>query len=109
MNAIPSHSDFQADFPVRSLPLDETGICDWMAYATPGDALIYYRGHLGHDRMPSTKALPEVMRKKLVGLAARLQQASDEERVHLLQRRHGDDDFSYIAIKSARPRKTRNH
>ena len=97
MTAISPHPDF----PARSLPVDENGLCDWLADATPGAALIYYRGHLGHDRMPSTKVLPEVLRRQVVDVATRIQQAAEDERVFLLQRRNGDDDFSYLAIKAA--------
>jgi len=90
-----------------SILIDENGLCDWLADAKPGDSLVYYRGHLGHDRMPSTKALPEVQRRDLCHAAARIRQAAEDGRVHLLQRRHGDNDFSYLAIKSAPRRRQR--
>ena len=96
------------DFHARSLPIDENGICDWLADANPGATLIYYRGHLGHDRMPSTKALPEMLRRQLVDVASRVQQAADDERVFLLQRRNGEHDFSYVAVKAGPKSKRRN-
>jgi hypothetical protein len=96
------------DVPVRSLPVDENGLCDWLADAAPGAVLIYYCGHLGHDRMPSTKILPEAQRRQLVDVAARVRQAAEDERVYLLQRRNGEDDFSYMAIKATGNTKRRS-
>jgi len=42
-----------------------------------------------------------VLRRQVVDVATRIQQAAEAERVFLLQRRNGDDDFSYLAIKAA--------
>lgn len=81
--------------------IDENAVCDWLAGAEPGATLEYYRGHLGHDRMPSTKVLPESLRRQLACVAARIRQAAEDGRVFLLQRRLGDHDFSYLAIKAA--------
>lgn len=46
----------------------------------------YWRGHLGH-------AVPK---PAVACLAAELEERG---RVHLLQRRHGPDDYTYLAIK----------
>ena len=61
---------------------------------------IYYRGHLGRDRCRSTTALSERDRQELITLARQTLIAAEDGRVHLLQRRHGDGDCSYIAVKS---------
>ena len=37
--------------PLFAIPLDENGFVDWLIDAKPGDTLVYYRGHLSHDRM----------------------------------------------------------
>lgn len=96
------------DHPAGPLLVDENGLCDWLADAIPGATLVYYRGHLGHDRMPSTKVLPELLRRQVVDVAARVQQAAEDERVFLLQRRNGDHDFSYLAVKATGNAKRRS-
>ena len=44
-----------APLPLFAIPVDENGFVDWLIDARPGDTLVYYRGHLSHDRMPSVK------------------------------------------------------
>lgn len=85
--------------------LDEARFCAWLAKAAPGTALVYYRGHLTYDRMPSAKTLPEPLRLQLSALARRVLQCGEDGLVHLVQRRHGENDFSYIAV--VRPRRRR--
>ena len=87
--------------PRRSL-ISEEQFCDWIADALPGQRLEYHRGLLGCDRMPSAKALPEPDRLSLVALAKRALQLAEGGRVLLVQRRHGDGDYSYTAIKTRR-------
>jgi hypothetical protein len=76
--------------------------CGWLAMATPGSATVYHRGHLGRDRCRSTTALSERDRQELIMLARQALIAAEDGRVHLLQRRHSDGDYSYIAVKSHR-------
>jgi hypothetical protein len=85
----------------RQLLMTEEMFCDWLASARAGQQLEYYRGLLAHDRVPSTKVLPERDRVALTALAKRAMQAAPGGRVHLVQRRHGDGDYSYIAVKSS--------
>jgi hypothetical protein len=54
--------------------------------------------------MPSAKALPEPDRLVLVALAQRAMQLAENGRVLLVQRRHGEGDYSYTAIKTRRHR-----
>lgn len=84
--------------------LDEARFCAWLAKAVPGTAQVYYRGHLSYDRMPSAKKLPEPLRLQLSALARRALQCGEDGLVHLVQRRHGENDFSYIAIARRRRR-----
>jgi hypothetical protein len=72
--------------------------CGWLAKAMPGDTTVYYHGHLGRDRCRSTSALSESDRLRLIALARQALLAAEDGRVHLLQRRHGEDEYSYIAI-----------
>ncbi len=98
-------------FPPPSPPpvgIDENTVCDWLADSMPGAALIYYRGHLGHDRMPSTKVLPEHLRRQVADVASRIRLAAEDGRVFLLQQRHGANDFSYLAIKATGDSKRRS-
>jgi hypothetical protein len=88
--------------------------CGWLAMATPGSATVYHRGHLCRDRCRSTSALSERDRQKLTALARQALLAAEDGRVHLLQLRHGDGDYSYVAVKArasnkrpAQPRSSR--
>jgi hypothetical protein len=74
--------------------------CDWIASADPGQRIEYYRGLLLHDRVPNTTALQPRERVALVALAKRARQTAEDGRVLLVQRRHGEGDYSYIAIKA---------
>ena len=85
--------------PARSL-ISEERFCDWVASASTGHRMEYFQGLLGHDRMPSAKALPEHDRIALVALAKRVMQLVEDGRVLVVQRRHGDGCYSYIAIKT---------
>ena len=94
-----------------ALAITPEGFCSWLARAMAGDATVYYRGHIGRDRCRSTTALSERDRQALVTLARQALLAAEDGRVHLLQRRHGDGDYSYLAVKAralgrqaARPR-----
>ena len=80
---------------------DPDDFCGWLANGDAGQRTVYYRGHLGRDRCRSTTALSERDRQALIALARQALLAAEDGRVHLLQRRHGDGDYSYIAVKSA--------
>ncbi|CAA7618892.1 conserved hypothetical protein [Magnetospirillum sp. LM-5] len=92
-----------------SRPIDENALCDWLADAQPGATLEYYRGHLGHDRMPSTKVLPEQLRRQVTEVASRVRKAAEDGGVLLIQLRHGDNDYSYLAKKPIGPRKAKSY
>lgn len=84
----------------RQLLTTEEMFCDWLAGAQPGQQFEYYRGLLAYDRMPSAEVLQPHDRAALVALAKRAMQVAEDGRVSLVQRRHGESDYSYIAIKS---------
>ena len=86
--------------PRASLPMTEGGFCDWLASAKPGNKVEYCRGHLAYDRCPSVKTHSERDRKRLVALAKRVWQAAEDGCILPCQRRHGDGDYSYFAIKA---------
>jgi hypothetical protein len=87
------------------LPLAEAAFCKWAGEAAHGDILEYHRGFLSVDI--EVGRLPASERKVLRQLAHRAAWAFREGVVHLVQRRRGPDDFSYLAIKRTRPRATR--
>jgi hypothetical protein len=66
----------------------------------PGAALEYHRGLLVLDRSPASE-LKDEERRVVARLADAALQAAEEGRVHLVQRRNGAFDFSYVAIKAA--------
>jgi hypothetical protein len=88
-------------FPIS--PLTATRFWSWLARAAPGAALEYHRGLLILDRSPASE-LSEDERRMVARLADAAFQAAEEGRVHLVQRRNGDFDFSYVAIKAASAR-----
>jgi hypothetical protein len=74
----------------------------WLLRALPGQQLEYHRGHLIWDRSPASD-LAEDERRALAKVADAALQAADDSLVHLVQRRNGELDFSYLAVKAARP------
>jgi hypothetical protein len=85
-------------FPIR--PLTVGRFWSWLARSEPGAALEYHRGLLILDRSPASE-LSEDERRTVATLADAAFQAAEQGRVHLVQRRNGPFDFSYIAIKAA--------
>jgi ribosomal protein S18 acetylase RimI-like enzyme len=90
---------------VRFIPVTADNLCGWLAMATPGDATVYYRGYLGRDRCRSAGALADAERQRVITVARQALLAAQEGRVHLLQRRHGDGDYSYIVVKARHQRR----
>jgi hypothetical protein len=83
-----------------SIPVDENGFVDWLIDAQPGDTLIYYRGHLSHDRMPSAKIHNDIQRRKLGAVASRVLVAETQGLVIPVQRRVATNDWLYLAIRT---------
>jgi hypothetical protein len=74
----------------------------WLLRALPGQQLEYHRGLLVRDRSPASE-LAEDGRRALARIADAALEAADDGLVLLVQRRNGELDFSYLAIKAARP------
>lgn len=85
-----------------AVPFDENTFVDWLIDAEPGDRAVYYRGHLGFDRMPSANVLDRPTRTSLHAVAARVMVAAGQGLVIPVQKRIGDEDYLYLAVK-ARP------
>jgi hypothetical protein len=73
----------------------------WLARAGSCSWFEYHRGLLIWDRSPAS-ALPDEHRRALAKIANAVFQAAEQGQVHLVQRRRGPFDFSYLAIKSVR-------
>lgn len=82
--------------------LTEIDLCGWLGQTSPGEWIEYHRGFLAVDIIPHGSRLPEKDRLELGRIARRAWWASERGLAHLVQRRHGPDDYSYIII--ARPK-----
>ncbi len=83
--------------------ITEIDFCAWLSQAEAGQALEYHRGFLVLDTDPAISKLPTGERLELKQLASRARWAADKRLLHLLQRRLGDSEFSYIAVARERP------
>jgi len=77
--------------------------CAWLSQAKPNDTLEYYRGLLAADREPVTGRLSKAECLVLREVANFARRAADKGRLHLVQRRLGEDRFSYLTIARPRP------
>ncbi len=76
--------------------------CAWLSQAEPGHTLEYHRGFLVVDIDPTISKLPRLERLELVQVASRARWAAEKRLLHLVQRRLGDSEFSYLAIARQR-------
>jgi hypothetical protein len=81
------------------------GFRAWLQRAEPSACLEYHRGLLSVDRSPESD-LSEERRRALSRVADLALGAADRSQVHLVQRRNGPFDFSYLAIKASHGRRT---
>jgi len=88
--------------PTARPSLSEATLCAWLGAAAPGDTITYYRGALARSLCPQLGLLPPVERMLLAKLAARARHLADMGLAHLVQRRHGAEDFSYVLIAARR-------
>ena len=82
--------------------INETAFCAWVGQAHPGAQLVYHRGLLALDASINSQTPKSDARHELARVARRAWWAAEQGLVHLVQRRNGPDDFTYLAI--ARPR-----
>ena len=95
--------------PPRPLALRSDGFATWLKTARPGRLIEYHRGHLCVDRQQKPDAPDNEARAALHRLATRVLRAAEQDLVHLVQRRHGPEDFSYLAIKAGKTPRARHH
>ncbi|MGE3718077.1 MAG: hypothetical protein AB7G07_06745 [Bauldia sp.] len=85
-----------------NVAMDAKGFLRWLSEATPGQSVVYFRGFLALDTASFSGRVTEEVRNQLVALASEVMAASNGRQVHLLQRRHGYGDYSYIAVARSR-------
>ncbi|MGE3160235.1 MAG: hypothetical protein AB7K78_26380 [Xanthobacteraceae bacterium] len=81
----------------------EIDLCAWLSQAAPQDTLEYHRGFLVLDTDLRISGLSKSDRLELVQVARRAWWAAEKNLVHLVQRRLGENRFSYLAIARPRP------
>ena len=81
-------------------PTVET-LCAWLGTAMPGDRFEYHRGFLACDRDPEERVLVPAERRRVDALADQASEMAAIGLVCLTQRRHGEADYSYLAIKTS--------
>lgn len=84
----------------RSIKLlvDDSGLRSWLETAGSGDAIEYHRGVLVLDRLAGSR-LSQSDRTTLDRVAVALLELARNGEGYVLQRRHGDGDYSYIFVK----------
>jgi DNA-directed RNA polymerase specialized sigma24 family protein len=93
----------QRTIPRRtSLLIDETELRLWLATAEGGTTLEYHRGVLAVDRLVHGSRLSEPDRQQLERVADTLFSLATAGRGYLVQRRHGDGDYSYLFVVGAK-------
>ena len=80
--------------------ITEIELCAWLAQAKPDNVLEYYRGLLVVDRVPYGRPMSAKDRFALGQLGDRAMRLADHGFVHLLQRRLGPDNFSYLGDRA---------
>jgi hypothetical protein len=92
-------------FPISAQPprpwITEIEFCAWFTQAEPGASLEYHRGFLGVELAPFGGPLSSEARSELSRTSSRAYDLAERGFVHLVQRRLGSDNFSYLAV--ARP------
>jgi hypothetical protein len=91
--------------------VDENAIVDWLLDARPGDRIVYFRGFLGLDRCKTGRIEDAARRRQLVAVANRIMAAAEQGLVMPVQKRIGEEDALYIAVRTlsaVRPR-SRGH
>jgi hypothetical protein len=89
--------------PRQTLTATIADLQKWLATAPPGDAFVYHAGFLCMDRVAGSR-LVEHHRRELGRVADAAMRLAETGQVHLVQRRHGAGDYTYIAIVSSSPR-----
>ena len=85
------------------LRVSEAELCRWLSDAPIGGVLEYHRGFLALDVNIEASRLPENDRAELSRVASAAMNAMAAAHAHLIQRRHGPDDYSYLIVAREQP------
>jgi len=88
--------------PPRTLSAAE--FADWLQSADAGERLTYWRGHLALDASALVSQLRGDDRIRLCSVSRLAWDMAQKGWIHLLQQRHGANDFSYVAVMRPRQR-----
>ena len=70
---------------------------EWINKSRKGDKVTYYRGYIMAPHLQ--KFSPTTDERRVNSLKNRVQNAYNHNLVTLVQRRHGDLDYEYIAVR----------
>ncbi len=87
--------------------LNEAALTAWFGAAAAGDRIEYWRGYLAIDANATASKLEPDDRRELGRVAARAFRLAEQGKAHLVQRRHGEADYSYLLVVRPRPRPVR--
>ena len=71
---------------------------EWLTKSRKGDKISYYRGYIMAPHLQ--KFSPTTDDRRVNSLKRRVMHAYDSSIVTLVQRRHGDLDYEYIAVRT---------
>jgi len=80
------------------LTLSENAFVDWL-FTHDADRLVYHRGFLARDTDPAEGRMNKPERLELLHVARRAMNGSARDALCLVQKKHGFEDYSYIAVK----------
>lgn len=86
-------------------PVTEASLCNWLGAAAAGDTITYFRGALSRSLCPQLAILQQDERVVLAKMANRAWRLAEAGLAHLVQRRHGFEDYEYVLIARPRPRR----
>ena len=84
--------------PRPMLILREKAFLHWLGKARPGSRITYHVGHLATDRVQGLGPLAGSACRELAAIADRAIALAQQERLLLVQKRHGSGDYSYFAV-----------
>ena len=70
---------------------------EWLTKSRKGDTVTYYRGYIMAPHIQ--KFSPTTDERRVNSLKNRVQHAYNNSLITLVQRRHGDLDYEYIAVR----------
>ena len=89
--------------------ISEAEVRRWLREAEPGQVMRYFRGFLARGANAQGEVLSEQECGELSRVATHLWCAAQRKHIHLVQFRHGPEDFTYIAVARGHRRQHAGH